>query len=247
MPLDLATRQTDADAAAVAGLDALDTPTVVATAWWRRALAAWLPPLVALVLFIAVWQVIWASAIRPEFKLPAPAAVWAASSPRPSPTGRCGRSSGPRSAARSSGSRSRWSSPPRSGLLVARVRVVRAAIGPLLSGLQSLPSVAWVPAAVLWFGLPTPRSTSSSSPAPSRRSRTGWWPASTRSRRSCRGWARCSGRRRAHQRAPHPAAGRAARLPGRLQAGLGVLLALPDGRGDHRRRAAARVSGSART
>ena len=33
------------------------------------------------------------------------------------------------------------------------MRVVRAAIGPLLSGLQSLPSVAWVPAAVLWFGL----------------------------------------------------------------------------------------------
>ena len=39
------------------------------------------------------------------------------------------------------------------GLLVAKVTVVRAAIGPLLSGLQSLPSVAWVPAAVLWFGL----------------------------------------------------------------------------------------------
>lgn len=39
------------------------------------------------------------------------------------------------------------------GLLVAKVRVVRAAIGPLLAGMQSLPSVAWVPAAVLWFGL----------------------------------------------------------------------------------------------
>jgi NitT/TauT family transport system permease protein len=39
------------------------------------------------------------------------------------------------------------------GLLVARVRVVRAAIGPVLSGLQSLPSVAWVPPAVLWLGL----------------------------------------------------------------------------------------------
>ena len=39
------------------------------------------------------------------------------------------------------------------GLLVAKVQVVRAAIGPLLSGLQSLPSVAWVPAAILWFGL----------------------------------------------------------------------------------------------
>jgi NitT/TauT family transport system permease protein len=31
--------------------------------------------------------------------------------------------------------------------------VVRSAIGPILTGLQSLPSVAWVPAAVLWFGL----------------------------------------------------------------------------------------------
>ncbi|PAZ17051.1 sulfate ABC transporter permease [Streptomyces sp. SA15] len=39
------------------------------------------------------------------------------------------------------------------GLLVARVKFVRAAIGPILSGLQSLPSVAWVPPAVLWLGL----------------------------------------------------------------------------------------------
>lgn len=39
------------------------------------------------------------------------------------------------------------------GLIVARVKAVRAAIGPILSGLQSLPSVAWVPAAIIWFGL----------------------------------------------------------------------------------------------
>ncbi|MBL1084303.1 ABC transporter permease [Streptomyces actinomycinicus] len=39
------------------------------------------------------------------------------------------------------------------GLLVARVKFVRAALGPVLSGLQSLPSVAWVPPAVLWLGL----------------------------------------------------------------------------------------------
>ncbi|MGY0019473.1 ABC transporter permease [Streptomyces sp. YJ-C3] len=39
------------------------------------------------------------------------------------------------------------------GLLVARVKFVRAAIGPVLSGLQSLPSVAWVPPAVVWLGL----------------------------------------------------------------------------------------------
>ncbi|CAM5649006.1 NitT/TauT family transport system permease protein OS=Streptomyces albaduncus OX=68172 GN=FHS32_001343 PE=3 SV=1 [Streptomyces griseoloalbus] len=33
------------------------------------------------------------------------------------------------------------------GLLLARLKLVRAAIGPILSGLQSLPSVAWVPPA----------------------------------------------------------------------------------------------------
>ncbi len=39
------------------------------------------------------------------------------------------------------------------GLLLGAVRSLRVGIGPVLSGLQSLPSVAWVPAAVVWFGL----------------------------------------------------------------------------------------------
>ncbi len=39
------------------------------------------------------------------------------------------------------------------GLLLSQVRVLRRAFGPLISGLQVLPSVAWVPAAIIWFGL----------------------------------------------------------------------------------------------
>lgn len=39
------------------------------------------------------------------------------------------------------------------GLLLAQVRPLRTAFGPLISGLQVLPSVAWVPAAIIWFGL----------------------------------------------------------------------------------------------
>lgn len=39
------------------------------------------------------------------------------------------------------------------GLLLAEVRPLRRAMGPLISGLQVLPSVAWVPAAIIWFGL----------------------------------------------------------------------------------------------
>jgi len=139
-------------AEALKGLDALDTPTVVVKPWWRRALAVGLPPLVALVLFIAVWQLIWASAITSEYKVPAPLSVWA------------------EFAATVEDGRVwsiLWTSISRAfigfaialviatplGLLVAKVRPVRAAIGPILSGLQSLPSVAWVPAAILWFGL----------------------------------------------------------------------------------------------
>ncbi|MDQ0240070.1 ABC transporter permease [Arthrobacter bambusae] len=39
------------------------------------------------------------------------------------------------------------------GLLLAQVQPLRRAFGPLISGLQVLPSVAWVPAAIIWFGL----------------------------------------------------------------------------------------------
>ena len=39
------------------------------------------------------------------------------------------------------------------GLLLSASAVLRRGIGPLVSGLQVLPSVAWVPAAIIWFGL----------------------------------------------------------------------------------------------
>ncbi len=134
------------------GLDALDTPIETRPPWWRRAATSVLPPLVAVVLFLVVWQLLWASAIWPEFKLPAPGDVF-----------------GEIGARLTSGDAFSiiWTSISRAilgfafavviatpiGLVVATVPVVRSAIGPLLSGLQSLPSVAWVPAAVLWFGL----------------------------------------------------------------------------------------------
>ena len=139
-------------AAAVAGLDALDTPVVAETPWWRRALSSGLPPLGALVVVVVVWQLLWASAILPVYQLPAPGDV----------AGKVGEI-----VADGTSWSIRWASISRGvvgflralviatplGLLVAKVSVVRRAIGPLLSGLQSLPSVAWVPAAVLWFGL----------------------------------------------------------------------------------------------
>lgn len=39
------------------------------------------------------------------------------------------------------------------GIFMARVEIVNQTIGSLVLGLQSIPSVAWVPLAILWFGL----------------------------------------------------------------------------------------------
>ena len=143
----------DSDRAVQDGLDALETLHEPARPnRWRRIAGTVLPPVVAVALLIGVWQALWALAFWPEYKLPAPATVW---------TELARRFAGGDVFA------ILWTSLHRAvlgfavavliatplGLLVAKVRVVRAAIGPLLCGLQSLPSVAWVPAAILWFGL----------------------------------------------------------------------------------------------
>jgi NitT/TauT family transport system permease protein len=39
------------------------------------------------------------------------------------------------------------------GLLLGRSRLMQATLGPLVMGLQALPSICWLPLALLWFGL----------------------------------------------------------------------------------------------
>ncbi|WP_327326722.1 ABC transporter permease [Streptomyces sp. NBC_01210] len=135
-----------------AGLDALDAVQVNRTPVREVLLKKVLPPLIAVALVIVVWQVlVWAKATE-EYKLPAPSAVWDSVS---------------QMWLEGTLLEVVWTSVSRGllgflmalaigtplGLLVARVKFVRAAIGPILSGLQSLPSVAWVPPAVIWLGL----------------------------------------------------------------------------------------------
>jgi NitT/TauT family transport system permease protein len=146
------------DAAVGAGLDALDMPVAQARTGRGRAWSVArrvLPPVVALAVLVVIWQALWAAAIWPEYQLPSPGAVWAQIAERIG-TGEI--------------VVFLWTSVHRAvigffialavavplGLLIANVSLVRRGIGPLVSGLQSLPSVAWVPAAVLWFGLTDP-------------------------------------------------------------------------------------------
>ncbi|HEU5108591.1 MAG TPA: hypothetical protein VFT95_08550, partial [Micromonosporaceae bacterium] len=67
--------------ATVAGLDALDTPQNGPVRTGRGRLLRFagraLPPIVAIVALVVLWQVLWAAAIWPEYQLPSPKAVWA--------------------------------------------------------------------------------------------------------------------------------------------------------------------------
>lgn len=132
----------------------LDTPTVSGNrrSRIRRAGRAVLAPAFAVAALVGLWQALWAAAFWPEHRLPAPLAVWRELM-----------------GTIESGQvwELLWVSLHRAaigfgiavllgaplGLLLAKAPLVRAAIGPLVTGLQSLPSVAWVPAALLWFGL----------------------------------------------------------------------------------------------
>jgi NitT/TauT family transport system permease protein len=135
-----------------AGLDRLQTNQPVRTSALRRASAAVLPPVVFVVALVVGWQLAVVVLELPADVLPSPAAVFLA-------LGAAWQSGVlPQAVATSLG---------RAlvgfaiaivvgtvlGALLAEVRPLRRAIGPVVSGLMVLPSVAWVPAAILWFGL----------------------------------------------------------------------------------------------
>ncbi|HWJ85364.1 MAG TPA: hypothetical protein VNR62_08045, partial [Cellulomonas sp.] len=62
-----------------AGLDALESPVVVAERpWWRDAWRAVWPVLAALAAIVAVWQVAYLLELKPSYALPSPAATWSA-------------------------------------------------------------------------------------------------------------------------------------------------------------------------
>ena len=135
-----------------AGLDALDTPTSSREPWGRRLRRNVVPPVVAVLFLLAMWLVVVATHVKPSYVVPPPADVW---------------STFTEYWAKGAVQEAVWNSLRRAfvgftlsvlvgtalGLLLARSRFVRTAIGPLVTGLQSLPSVAWVPAAIIWFGL----------------------------------------------------------------------------------------------
>lgn len=159
-PESLTAAKTDAAASAhaddlrslEAGLDSLQTTTDREAGRWRRFAASVVPPIVFVLLLIVAWQLYVVIAQPRPDKVPSPLDVWNALG-LAWDTGRL------QEAVTTSLERGVVGfliaivvgTPI--GLLLAEVRPIRRAVGPIISGLQVLPSVAWVPAAIIWFGL----------------------------------------------------------------------------------------------
>jgi len=131
--------------------DVIETVEATERPHGARRVWSWLwPKLAALALFIAAWQLVVWSGWRPDYLLPGPLPVFQRLSEDLSqPTFYAGVAVTLRRAlvgyaiAIAIGSVI--------GVLVARAPIVRKAVGHAILGLQSMPSIAWLPLAILLF------------------------------------------------------------------------------------------------
>ena len=137
----------------LAGLDALDLAAgSPAESRLSRTWRSLWPKVAAVLLALGVWQVVVWSGWRPEYALPGPGAVLP----------ELGRLVGELDFWRSIGTTMRRAALGFAaatviglfvGIAVARVRALRTAIGSMITGLQTMPSIAWFPLAILLFKL----------------------------------------------------------------------------------------------
>ena len=118
----------------------------------RRAWAKAWPPVGAVLLLVGFWQVVVWSGWQPDYLLPGPLPVFAQ-------LGAFLRDPTFYSALQITGTRAALGFSLALaiglalGLAVSRSATIRAAVGSLITGLQSMPSIAWFPLAILLFGL----------------------------------------------------------------------------------------------
>jgi len=146
----------DPEAAALAGLDRLEVPQVRDSAGSRakRIWGALWPKLLAIGIVLAVWELVYLSGWKSAAILPSPAAVfsdlWAQLH-----------------------TALLWQAIATTlrravigfglaiiigvvvGALVSRIKPLRAAVGSMITALQTMPSIAWFPFAIIFFGVNT--------------------------------------------------------------------------------------------
>lgn len=135
-----------------AGLDALQTSVAPTASRWSTVFQAVYPPVLAIAILLAVWQVLVWLEVQPIYNLPGPTQVWEAVT-RAAASGTLWQALGTSLSRGVLGFLAAVAIGTPLGIVVARVRWVRVSFGPIITGLQVLPSVAWVPAGIIWFGL----------------------------------------------------------------------------------------------
>jgi NitT/TauT family transport system permease protein len=136
----------------LSGLDALELAPSPGVSSLRRAWAATWPKVCALAVSLFLWQLVVWSGWRPEYVLPGPGKVFAK-------LGEMASEGTLWTALWITLRRAAWGYAIALvigvliGMAVARVKVLRAAFGSLITGLQTMPSIAWFPFAILLFKL----------------------------------------------------------------------------------------------
>jgi NitT/TauT family transport system permease protein len=135
----------------LSGLDRLELPIAPAPSAARRAWAAAWPQLAAVALLLGLWQLVVILQLYPPWVLPGPTAVI----PRlfqdlggdlPAAVGTTLRRAGV-------GYLFALAIGMVIGLAIVRWKLLRTAVASLITGLQTMPSIAWFPLAILLFGL----------------------------------------------------------------------------------------------
>ncbi len=134
----------------LSGLDHLETALPTGPSRAARFWAAAWPKLLAIALVLVVWQLIVWSGWKPEYVLPGPRTVFDSFREN---FGTNMEAAGTTLRRGFQGFAFALVIGTIVGALVARNRVLRSAIGSLITGLQTMPSVAWFPLAILLFQL----------------------------------------------------------------------------------------------
>jgi len=134
---------------ALEGLDSLDLVKRRAPRG-RRFARVVLPKLLATAFFIGAWQLLVMSGWKPEYVIPSPFTVLKSMTQNPGQMWDAALVTLQRGAI---GFACAIAIGGTIGLAVARLNLLRSAVGSMITGLQTMPSIAWYPLAIVVFGL----------------------------------------------------------------------------------------------
>lgn len=139
--------------AELAGLDALERPVTPAVARLAGIWAGLWPKVAAIAIALVAWQLVVLSEWRPTHVLPSPMAVFQRLATDLTSSDQLLRATAITMQRAAVGFTLALLIGGLVGIAIVRFRTLRTAVASLITGLQTMPSIAWFPLAILLFGL----------------------------------------------------------------------------------------------